>query len=255
MRPTPVFSQRYLRKGPLVQETYRLFAGWKDGESVQENLDRGLAGQFPTISWGKEVRTTTSGRLRNLEALRPLIVLARSGMKLEDWRDCWRLWIGATEEPFGGFVREWLFPQMISGRSRVSAAGVQEFALDAWKRHSPKRPLSEYGVVRAARDLVHTAAQLGLLAGSGIVKTVAAIPQSDDIFLFYAQMIADLEGSSAKVPDSDLWRMILIPASEAHAVLLHLHQFKRVDYQVAGSLVQLTLPYPSALAFAESLSS
>ena len=32
MRPTPVFSQRYLRKGPLVEETYRLFSGWKDNE-------------------------------------------------------------------------------------------------------------------------------------------------------------------------------------------------------------------------------
>src|ERR1035437_7083892 len=26
MRPKPVFSQRFLRKGPLVEETYRLFA-------------------------------------------------------------------------------------------------------------------------------------------------------------------------------------------------------------------------------------
>ena len=46
----------------------------------------------------------------------------------------------------------------------------------------------------------------------------------------------------------------MIPASEVHVTLLHLHQFRRLDYQVAGSLVQLTLPYPSALAFAESLS-
>lgn len=46
----------------------------------------------------------------------------------------------------------------------------------------------------------------------------------------------------------------MMPTSEAHVALLDLHQFKRLDYQVAGSLVQLTLPYPSALAFAESLS-
>jgi hypothetical protein len=143
---------------------------------------------------------------------------------------------------------------MMSGHSRISASDVREFAIGAWSRHSPKRPLSEYGVVRAARDLVHTASQLGLLSGDGPVKAVSAIPHSDDTLLFYAQMIADLEGSAAKVPGSDLWRMMMIPASEAHVVLLHLHQFKRLDYQVAGSLVQLTLPYPSALGFAESLS-
>jgi hypothetical protein len=253
MNPTPVFSQRYLRKGPLVEETSRLFSGWEDNKTLSENLDLAFLGRFPTIAWEREVRATTSGRLRNLDALRPLIVLARNGMALDDWRDCWRLWIGATEEPFGQFVRDWLFPQMMSGRSRVSASDVQEFAVSAWSRHSPKRPLSDYGVARAARDLVHTASQLGLLSGDGVVKTVAAIPHSDETLIFYVQMIADLEGSSAKVPGSDLWRMFMIPASEVHVVLLHLHQFERLDYQAAGSLVQLTLRCPSALDFAESL--
>ena len=252
--PTPVFSQRYLRKGPLVEETYRLFSGWDDAKTITENLDTAFLGQFKTIGWEREVRVTTSARLKSIDALRPLIVLARNGMKLDDWRDCWRLWIGATEEPFGGFVRDWLFPQMMSGRARIRAEDVREYAVDAWRRHSPKRPLSEYGVARAARDLVHTAVQLGLLSGDGVVKTIAAIPHSDETLLFYVQMIADLEGSSAKVPGSDLWRMFMIPASEVHVVLLHLHQFKRLDYQVAGSLVQLTLPCPSALDFAESLS-
>jgi hypothetical protein len=254
MRPAPVFSQRYLRKGPLVEETYGLFSGWNDDKTVSENLDRAFLGRFATIAWEREVRVTTSARLKNINALRPLIVLARNGMKLDDWRDCWRLWIGATEEPFGGFVRDWLFPQMQSGRHQFRAQDVREYAIKAWSLHSPKRPLSEHGVVRAARDLVHTAAQLGMVSGDGPVKTFSAMPIGDDVLLFYVHIIADLEGSTAKVPGSDLWRIVMIPASEVHVVLLDLHQFKRLDYQVAGSLVQLTLPYPSALAFAESLS-
>jgi hypothetical protein len=246
MRPTPVFSQRYLRKGPLVEETYRLFSGWNDDKTVSENFDLAFLGRFPTIAWEREVRVTTAARLKNADAIRPLIGLARNGMKLDDWRDCWRLWIGSTEEPFGSFVRDWLFPQMQSGRHHLRAEDVREYAINAWSRHSPARPLSEHGVTRAA--------QLGLLSGDGPAKVFSAIPTSDDILLFYAQMIADLEGSSAKVPGSDLWRMMMISASEVHVTLLHLHQFRRLDYQVAGSLVQLTLPYPSALAFAESLS-
>ena len=99
--------------------------------------------------------------------------------------------------------------------------------------------------MRASRDLVHTATQLGPLSGDSPAKVFSAIPSSDDILLFYAQMIADLEGSSAKVPASDLWRTMMIPASEVHVTLLHLHQFRRLDYQVAASLVQLTrLPRP-----------
>ena len=52
MRPAPVFSQRYLRKGPLVEETYRLFSGWNDDKTVSENLDLAFLGRFPTIAWG-----------------------------------------------------------------------------------------------------------------------------------------------------------------------------------------------------------
>jgi hypothetical protein len=253
MRPKPVFSQRFLRKGPLVEETYRLFATWRDDASVDENFDAAFGDRFPTVAWEKEVRATTSSRLRNLEAMRPLMILARKGMGLHDWRDCWRLWIGATEEPFGSFVRDWLAPQFSSGRLHVSAEDVREFAVKAWAGHSPKRPLSEYGVARAARDLVNTASKLGLLSGSGVFKTFAAHSMSDDVLLFHAQMIGDLEGSPAKVPGSPLWRLALMSASEAHLTLLHLHQFRRLDYQVAGSLIQLTLPYPSSLAYAESL--
>ena len=224
MTPRPVFSQRYLRNGPLVEESYRLFGGWRDAASIDENFDEVLRDRFPTVAQVTEVRTTISGRLRNLDAMRPLIVLARNGMRLQDWRDCRRLWIGATEEPFGSFVRDWLFPQFSGGRYQVTADSAREFAINAWNAHSPKRSLSQYGVVRAARDLVRTAARLGMLAGAGPIKTFAASSMSDDVLLFYVQLIADLEGSPTKVPDSPLWRLALMPASEAHVTLLHLHQ-------------------------------
>ena len=87
-----------------------------------------------------------------------------------------------------------------AGRRYVGAQDVREYAIKAWTLHSPKRPLSEHGVVRAVRDLVHTATQLGPLSGDSPAKVFSDIPSSDDILLFYAQMIADLEGSSAKVP-------------------------------------------------------
>ena len=83
MTPRPVFSQRYLRNGPLVEESYRLFGGWRDAASIDENFDEVLRDRFPTVAQVTEVRTTISGRLRNLDAMRPLIVLARNGMRLQ----------------------------------------------------------------------------------------------------------------------------------------------------------------------------
>ena len=55
MRPTPVFSQRFLRKGPLIEETYSLFSGWNEHKTVPENLDLGFLARFPTIAWELDV--------------------------------------------------------------------------------------------------------------------------------------------------------------------------------------------------------
>jgi hypothetical protein len=41
--------------------------------------------------------------------VRPLIVMAKSGQRFANWRDCCRLWIGATEELFRLFALNWLY--------------------------------------------------------------------------------------------------------------------------------------------------
>jgi hypothetical protein len=252
MKRPSTFSQRLLRKGPLVEETYRLFAGWSFEETSEQNLRRAFNGQFKTIGWEKEVTQTTGQRLKSFDLIRPLIILAMKGAPFADWRDCWRLFVGATEQPFGGFALDWLYSEFASGRYQIQAENAKEFAVAAWKRHSPKRPLSSYGVTRMARDLFRTSADLGMLAGTGASKTFAPIAMRDAVVLFYAQMIAYFEGSSPRVATSELWRLAYMSPADVHASLLHLHQFKRVDYQIAGSLVQLALPHESALAYAES---
>jgi len=44
------------------------------------------------------------------------------------------------------------------------------------------------------------ATELGMLSGLGPVKTFASIAMSDDVTMFYAHMIADLEGNPSKMP-------------------------------------------------------
>lgn len=253
MKRSAAWSQRLLRKGPLVEETYNLFSGWEFGNSVDDNLRKGLGGRFNTVGWEHEVAATIRRRLRDVDALKPLIVLAQNGLSLADWRDCWRLWVGATEEPFHSFATGWLYSEFQSGRYSMRSEQVRDFVRDAWNRHSPKRSLSDYGVTRSARDLLKTAAELGLLSGDGPSKTFATMAMSDGVILFYAHMIAELEGAAARVSESRLWRLAMMSPADVHSAFLRLHQFRRLDYQIAGTLVQLALPNRSALDYAESL--
>ena len=47
--------------------------------------------------------------------------------------------------------------------------------------------------------------------------------------------------------------MFLMRPADVERELLRLHQFRKLDYQVAGSLVQLALPCASAREYAERM--
>ena len=53
--------------------------------------------------------------------------------------------------------------------------------------------------------------------------------------------------------DSPEWRMFLMRPADLESAVLRLHQFRSLDYQVAGSVVQLSLPYPHAVDYAEAM--
>lgn len=252
MKFRPEWSQRLLRKGVLVQETYELFAAWNDALSAAQNLKSALSGRSSTAGWEREISATLHRRLRHFDRIRPLVALAKGGMSIHDWRDCLRLWIGATEQPFHDFATGWLFAEHEKGRYQVRTDDVHAFIEKAAASRGPKaKPFSEYGQLRAARDLLRMAADLGMLDGHGPVKTLASIAMSDDVTMFYAHMIADLEGNSAKMPASRLWRLAYMSPPDVHVALLRLHQFKRLNYEVAGNIVQVGLPFGSALECAE----
>lgn len=252
MRPPTVWSQRLLRKGPFAPETFALFSQWDFEDSVDANLARGLGGQFRTAGWEKEVRATIRARLTDMAAIRPLIQLSKSGMSFHDWRDCYRLWITVTEQPYGSFVMDWLHGERERGRYQVRAEEVRPFVTALWSG-ARKEPISEYGIVRAARDLLKTAHDLGLLTGASPAKTLAHPHLGDSAFVFHLLLIAELEGSASRAIESRYWRSAFMAPSEVHSTLLRLHQYRKVDYQVAGSLIQLSLPYADSLAFAEAV--
>ena len=49
------------------------------------------------------------------------------------------------------------------------------------------------------------------------------------------------------------WRLFLLTPQQVEREVLELHQFRKLEYHMAGSLAQLDLPAPTAAAYAESL--
>lgn len=254
MKAPAEWSQRLLRKGVLIPETYRLFADWDFGLTTEENLARGLEGRAATQGWDAEVLATVRRRVRDFPRMRSLITLAQRGLPMNDWRDCLRLWVGATEEPFHSFAMGWLFEEKVRGRSTIrSEELVPVVDAAASRRPGKAAPISDYSRIRAARDLLKTATDLGMIEGTGPARAYSGIAMSDDVLVYYVHLIAELEGDVSRVPDSKLWRLAYMTSQDVQLILLHLHQFKRLDYQLAGSLVQITLPAFSADQYAQQV--
>ncbi|MBS7811512.1 hypothetical protein [Roseococcus pinisoli] len=249
---TTAWSKRLLNN-PLVEEFYELFLGWSFEGTLEQNLEKGLAGRYGNLGKLRDVSATLSSRLRSVESARALIVLAKAGQPFTDWRDCYRLWVGASEEPFRSFAVEWLYAQRAEGRYAVRVEDVQPFVAEIWKARRASRSLNDYGLTRTARDLIRTATSLGMLVGGGPARTFATVVLSDTSLLFHAHLITEIEGSTARLVDSPLWRLSYMSPADVHAALLRLHQFKRLRYDVAGSLQQVSLPHQSTLKFAEGL--
>ena len=55
--------------------------------------------------------------------------------------------------------------------------------------------------------------------------------------------------------ESEDWHMYLLDAGDVERELFRLHQFRKLDYQVAGSLAQIKLPCATAAEYARGLAS
>ncbi|MHC2261397.1 hypothetical protein [Sinorhizobium meliloti] len=251
---TNPISQRLVRKGALVEETYNLFGQWIVEESFDENFDRVFFGGFRSEGWKKEVRTTLRRRFRDLKDAKSLIDLAQKNYNILDWKICLHFWVALRETLYGLFLEDWLFPQYKSGRFLLRTDDAVPYVRKAWKSlNTESASLTEYGAVRTARDLLRMARDFRILEGDGPAKKFSSLQLSDDLFLYFCHTIATEEKSTSRVPVSDLWKLLMLDQEQVHDRLLRLHQYRKLDYQVAGSLVQLTLPCTTASEYAERM--
>ena len=108
-------------------------------------------------------------------------------------------------------------------------------------RAAGKEELSEYGLKRASRDLLRMAADFGLLTGSA-VREFKSYHLPEKSFLYLLHAMYEVHGNARDVVHSQEWRLFLMSTADVERELFRLHQFRKLRYEVAGSLVELTLP-------------
>lgn len=251
-----VVSSFTVVKGALIEETYAVFNTWDFARSKKENLDRLRSENFigaGSATWLRDVAKVINRRFDPAGRDRALVMLAKSGCDLEEWKPLLLWHMTRDEFLVRDFLQNWLFPAFDAGAFRVRVEEVEHYLAGIRTRGAQtEHPWSEETTKRVAAGLLKIATDFGLLRGSA-VKEFASFQLPERSFVYLLHALRDEKKSPAMVIAAEDWRMFLMRASDVERELLRLHQFRKLDYQVAGSLIQLTLPCATSSEYAERM--
>ena len=251
-----VISSFTVIKGSLLPETYEVFQRWRLDRSKKENLDEVREGAWltgGTANWRRDVAWVLNRRFEPEDRDRNLVRLAQAGCPREAW-DPLVLWhITRDEFLVRDFLVRWLFAEYQAGTFRLRPADVAPYLdrLAEEGRTQDGKPWSESTRSRVASGLLQMAADFGLLSG-GSVREFRSTHLRDRTFLYLVHELLAATGGARRALDAPDWHMYLLDAPRVEEELLRLHQFQKVRFERAGSLVEVKLPHSDTDAFADA---
>ena len=243
-------------KGALVEETYSAFRSWDFDRNKRENLrhlkEANTIGAR-TENWLRDVAKVLNRRFEPAARDRPLVELARAACDREVWRPLLLWHMTRDEFLVRDFLVNWLFPKFGEGMFRIRTDDVLPYLKGLAKKSVEVREKwSESTRHRVATGLLRLAVEFGFLKGKA-VKEFASYHLPEGSFLYLLHAVSELEQNPRKVVESAEWGMYLMGPEDVEQELFRLHQFRKIEYEVAGSLARLKLPCPSPAEFARRL--
>ena len=252
-----VVSSFTIIKGSLIDETYAVFQDWDFSLSRTENLRRvreeNTLGTSST-HWARDVAKVLNRRFDPDERDRALVDLAKSGCNRDIWKPILLWHMTRDEFLVRDFLVHWLYQQYQEGVFRLHTEDVTDYlkSLKNKKDIEWSGSWSDATTARVAVGLLRIATDFGLLRGTQSREFESYhLPEESLLYLLHAMM--DDQHNARRVIDSDDWHMYLMDAADVERELLRLHQFHKLQYEMAGSLAQLTLPFGSSADFAREL--
>lgn len=259
MRPdsrSQVASSFTVIKGSMVEETYAVFSQWSFDRSKRENLDRLREENFigaSSATWLRDVAKVLNRRFDPAGRDRPLAVLAKGGLPMDQWKPLLLWHMTRDEFLVRDFLANWLFAAYDAGAFRVHTEDVAKYLGEIGNRGgTTEHAWSEQTTKRVAAGLLKMAVDFDLLRGSVAKEFVSFhLPQRSFLYLLHA--MRDEKMSANKIVSSSDWRLFLMRPTDVEHELLRLHQYRELQYHVAGSLIQLSLPCANACEYAERM--
>lgn len=258
VRARPISSSTFIR-GPFIEETLSVFRAWDFSLSNSENFRRlreentiGAASR----EWASKVAGALTSRYDPNGSERALVELAKAGMAPPLWKPLLLWHLARREFLVRELLTDWLYGQFKAGAYLLSSEAVMDY-LTILRGRKGLRWFGAWGeetTRRVASGFLKLGTDFGLLEGN-TVKKFASFHLPEECFLYILHAMAETEPNAGRIIASEDWHMFLMDASDVERELLRLHQFRKLRYEVAGSLAQLTLPCASTAEYVRGLCS
>jgi Putative inner membrane protein (DUF1819) len=251
-----VVSSFTIVKGSLIEETYAAFREWDFALTKRENLahmrEMGVLGA--RANWSLNVAKVINRRFDPAGRDRPLAELAQAGCDMHVWKPILLWHMTRDEFLVRDFLVTWLYPRFAEGAFRLRPEDVTAYLQSLTRRKGIEwsGAWTERTTERVASGLLRIAADFGFLTGT-TVKEFASYHLREESFLYVLHALAEINPSARAIIESEDWHMYLLDQSDVERELLRLHQFHKLRYEVAGSLMSLDLPCASLAAYAKEL--
>ena len=229
----------------MIDETYAAFSGWDLGESKKANLDRLRSENTigaSSATWLRDVAKVLNRRFEPDDRDLALVLLAQAGFPLDEWKPLMLWHMTRDEFLVADFLEHWLFDQWEEGAYRIRHDELTDYVRNISARGGKtEHEWTDSTVDRVTAGLLKLATDFGLMRGKATKEFANyRLPERSFIYLLYA--IRDERRNAARTISADDWRMYLMTPTDVEQELLRLHQFKKLHYQSAGSIVELDLP-------------
>jgi len=252
-----VVSSFTIIKGSMIEETYTVFRDWDFSQTREENLTHMKATNSigaTSSNWLRDVYKVLHRRFDPDGRDRPLVDLAKRGTSYDVFKPILLWHMTRDEFLVRDFFLNWLFPQFQDGSLRVRVDEIFPYLRELHERGLTEEPWKDTTLKRVASGLLRMAVDFDLMTGT-MVREFASYHLPEDAFLYLLHAMAELQPNAHDLVHSPDWRMFLMETADVERELFRLHQYRRVHYEVAGSLAQLDLPCDSSSAFVQEMAS
>ena len=251
-----LYTSKIIKAGALLTDTKILLAHWDTARSVQKNLDRirreNIFGKA-SRSRIEDILAIFRQRYLTSEAVtRSLVALVQQGLPGEALDRILYFYATQSDALLHDIVTEVLALFRMQGRIDVTVNDIQSAITDWIKEGKTVSQWSDITVLRAAREVLSTLRDFGVLQGT-VHKRLAPIYLPVEAFAYIAFYLQQQQPSGERLLHDPEWQVFFLSDHAVEHFFLEAHQLRLLEYHAAGSVIRITFPASSIEEYAYAL--